>query len=154
MGFDGVGSRLVLPVEAVPHGAEYALEFEIMPDTADNQMLLRTRYVGGKDCGLVVTVEDGTVRVSHFGILLVPRHYDTTAPLIPKRWNRIRIEKRYEKIVCTVNGKSKSFGYDRRALRFGPVTFGNDTTPGPGIPPGVKAFKGLLRFLRVCHAVD
>ncbi len=152
--FDGVGSRLVLPIEAVPHGAEYALEFEIMPDTADNQMLLRTRYVGGKDCGLVVTVEDGTVRVSHFGILLVPRHYDTTAPLIPKRWNRIRIEKRYEKIVCTVNGKSKSFGYDRRALRFGPVTFGNDTTPGPGIPPGVKAFKGLLRFLRVCHAVD
>ncbi len=152
--FDGVGSRLVLPIEAVPHGAEYALEFEIRPDTADNQVLLRTSYASERDCGLTVTVEDGTLRVSHFGILIVPRHFNTEAAVNPGQWNRIRIEKRYEKIVCTVNGKTKSFGYDRRARRFAPVIFGGDNSPGPGIPPGAKAFKGLLRSIRVHHAVD
>ena len=152
--FDGKGSRLTLPVEVVPHGAEYALELEIKPESATDQVLVRTPYVGGNDCGLDVTVQDGTVRVSHFGILIVPRHYDTGAQLKAGEWNTIRIAKRFERIECTVNGRSRSFGYDRRARRFAPVVIGGDNSPCPGIPQGAVPFKGLLRALRVTHFVE
>ena len=94
------------------------------------------------------------MRVSHFGILLVPRHFDTKLPLKAGEWNAIRLVKRYEKLFCTVNGQTKAFPYDRRPIRFAGAIFGGETQPGPGVPPDAASFKGLLRALRVRHFVE
>ena len=152
--FDGKGMRLTLPVEAIPHGAEYTVDFDIMPESDDNQMILRTVDVTGRDVGLSVALEDGTVRVSHIGIKIVPRRFDTRARLNVGAWNRIRVEKRFEEIVCFVNGAASRFPYDRRPRRFAPVIFGGDSSPGPVTPKNAKPFKGMLKSINVRHAVE
>lgn len=145
------GCYLTLPQEAIPRGAVYALSFEIKPAGAENQVLLRTRATDDHDCGLQLVLENGTLRISHFGILLVPRHFDTGFPLKPGEWNTVTIQKDFEKICATVNGQKREFGYDRRARRFQACVFGGNVAPGPGIPDTVAPFTGLLRALRVKH---
>jgi len=145
------GSYLTLPQEAIPRGAVYSLSFEVKPEAAENQVLLRTRATDDQDCGLQLVLENDTLRISHFGILLVPRHFDTGFPLKPGEWNTVTVQKDFEKIHCTVNGETKEFGYDRRARRFQACVFGGNVAPGPGIPEKVAPFTGFLRALRVTH---
>ncbi|MDD4017411.1 MAG: hypothetical protein PHV28_05650 [Kiritimatiellae bacterium] len=145
------GCYLTLPQEAIPRGAVYTLSFEVKPETAGNQVLLRSRGTDDHDCGLQLVLENGTLRVSHFGILLVPRHFDTGLPLKPGEWNTVTVQKDFETIRCTVNGTTKKFGYDRRARRFQACVFGGNVAPGPGIPEKAAPFTGLLRALRVRH---
>ena len=146
------GSYLSLPQEAIPRGAVYSFSFEVKPETTENQVFLRTRTTSDRDCGLQLVLVNGALQVSHFGVNLVPRHFDTGYPLKPNEWNIITIQKNFEKIRCTVNSKTKEFKYARRAKYFQACVFGGNVAPGPGIPEEIAPFTGFLRAIRVKHS--
>ena len=149
------GSYLVLPQEALPHGSEFTLSFEIKPDDADRYVLLRTRDVGSEDCGLELTVKGGTLHVSHRGVSMwTMPDFDTGLRVNAKAWNAITVAKALDRIVCTVNGRSKAFPYDRRARLFSGSVFGGNVSPGPNVPESIQPFNGFLRSLRIVHALE
>lgn len=149
--FDGHGSYLTLPAEVLPRGSAYTLDFEIRPETNGTYVLLRQQRADGRNVGLQLVVVGGKLRVSHFGVRLVPRHFDTGLSVPADTWSHIRITKDFESLSATVNGETFRTAYDRRADMFQGAVFGGNVEPGPGIPEGVCPFKGLLRQLSIKH---
>lgn len=149
--FDGKGSYLALPAEVIPRGSAYALDFEICPEANGDYVLLRQQRSDGRNVGLQLVVADGRLRVSHFGVKLVPRHFDTGLAVPNGQWSHVRLVKDFESIAVTVNGQTFRTAYDRRADMFQGAVFGSNIEPGPGMPEGVRPFKGLLRQLSVTH---
>ena len=150
--FDGKGSYLRLPQEVIPRGAPYTLEFEIKPDSVENQVLLRMRGVTGADEALQLVIIDGALEVTHFGIQMWGvKPWKTGLKPLPGEWNRISVTKDFKSIACTVNGKKWSVPYERRARHFNDAIFGSNVKAGSGVPEGTKPFKGLLRSLHVTH---
>lgn len=148
------GSYMILPREAIPHGSEFTMEFEIKPDDADNYVLLRTRDCTSKECGLELFVKGGTLHASYRGVKLYKMpDFDTGRNLPVGKWNSVKVEKTFSAISVTVNGATKSFAYDRRARLFSASVFGGNVAPGELIPEGVKPFNGYLRGLRITHSV-
>ena len=149
--FDGKGSYLALPAEVIPRGSAYALDFEICPEANGDYVLLRQQRADGRNVGLQLVVADGRLRVSHFGVKLVPRHFDTGLAVPNGRWSHVRLVKDFESIAVSVDGQTFRTAYDRRADMFQGAVFGSNIEPGPGMPEGVRPFKGLLRQLSVTH---
>ncbi len=149
--FDGKGSYLALPAEVIPRGSVYTLDFEICPEANGDYVLLRQQRADGRNVGLQLVVANGQLRVSHFGVKLVPRHFDTGLAVPNGQWSHVRLVKGFESISVTVNGQTFRTAYDRRADMFQGAVFGCNIEPGPGIPEGVRPFKGLLRQLSVKH---
>lgn len=90
------GSYLVLPQETLPHGSEFTLSFEIKPDDADSYVLLRTRDVGGEDCGLELFVKGGTLHVSHRGVSMwTMPDFDTGIRVMRRSGMRSRSSRRW-----------------------------------------------------------
>jgi hypothetical protein len=146
------GSYLILPREAIPHGSEFTMEFELWPEDADNYVLLRTRDCTGQDCGLELFVKGGVLHASYRGRRMYRQSdFDSGMKLNAKKWNSVKIEKSFACITVTINGKSKRFGYDRRARLFSASVFGGNVAPGELIPKGIKPFNGFLRKLKLRH---
>lgn len=149
------GSYLWLPHEAVPRSAQYSLEFEIKPRDVSDQVLIRSYSVDGRECHLRVLLVGGSIHVSYFGAnLYTVKDFDTKAKISSGEWNRVKIVKTFDRIVCDVNDVQTSFPCDRRGKVFQQVTFGGNVVPGEKIPVGTGPFRGLLRKLRVRHLVS
>jgi hypothetical protein len=147
--FDGKGSYLILPVEAVPRSAVFTIEFEIKPENSENQILLRSVAEG--QSGLQLVIENGCLKGTYLGLSIIPMHFNTKLRVIPGQWNKICITKDFKNIIFSLNGKVESFRYGRRGTSFKPTIFGGYVAPGPGIPKKISPFKGDLRYLRIIH---
>ena len=146
------GAYLSFPHEVIPRAAPFALEFEIKPETLENQVLIRTRSVSNDDTGLQLIIRDGRVMVTYFGkFLYTSKECDTQAKLKVGEWNKVRIEKDFKEIRCEVNGTKTRFPNDRRGRLFQGFVFGSNVAPGENVPEGVKPFAGRLRSFRICH---
>ena len=146
------GTYLCLPQEVIPRGAEYAVEFEIRPVSVKNQVLLRSSSTHTPDNGLQMTIKDGTVHLSFYGIAWYnPPDFDTKTSLRTGEWNVVRIVKRFEALECVVNGVKSVFDYDRRARAFSFHIFGSNLMPNETVGKGFSPFEGDLRALRISH---
>ena len=98
-------------------------------------------------------MKGGTLHVSHRGVSMwTMPDFDTGLRVNAKAWNAISVVKALDRIVCTVNGKAKSFAYDRRARLFSGSVFGGNVAPGKNDPEDMKPFNGFLGALRIVHA--
>lgn len=146
------GTYLCLPQEVIPRGAEYAVEFEIRPVSVKNQVLLRSSSTHTPDNGLQMTIKDGTVHLSFYGIAWYnPPDFDTKTSLRTGEWSVVRIVKRFEAIECVVNGAKSVFNYDRRARAFSFSIFGSNLMPNETVGKDFSPFEGDLRALRISH---
>lgn len=146
------GTYLCLPQEVIPRGAEYAVEFEIRPSSAKDQVLLRSSSTHTPDNGLQMTIKGGTVHLSFYGIAWYnPPDFDTKSSLRTGEWNVVRIGKRFEALECVVNGVKSVFRYDRRARAFSFHIFGSNLMPNETVGKDFAPFEGDLRALRISH---
>ncbi|MBR3689412.1 MAG: hypothetical protein IKL85_10100 [Lentisphaeria bacterium] len=152
--FDGTGQYISLPQEFIPVASGYSLEFEIKPDDDGNRVLLRMSHSGVHETTLRLVTENGSVMLSYFGRQLVPRHLRHRGKLRVGEWNRIKVAKSANVIVCTVNGEKAVLPYNRRGRTFQTAVFGSNVAPGAEIPADIKPFKGYLRNLSIRHGID
>jgi hypothetical protein len=150
--FNGNGDYMVIPPGAIPRSSRFTLEFEILPESNDDQVLLRSKNLG-RSSGLDLVISGGELRGIYHGIYHKAVIYNTGLKINYGEWNNIRVMKDFDTIVFMVNGKRKAFPYNRRGVRPTPYTFGSNTTPGPGIPAKCASFKGLLRSFSILHDI-
>ena len=152
--FDGTGEYLSLPQEFIPAGSGFTLVFEVKPDDAENRVLLRMSHSGLSETGLRLVTSDGSVKMSFFGRQHNPIHLDHRAKLRVGEWNRIKVEKFPNVIVCSVNGEKGTLPCNRHGRVFQTAVFGSNVAPGTALPEGMRPFKGLMRALQVRHGID
>lgn len=146
------GSFLQFPHETMPRGAPYTMTFEIRPDDAADQVLIRTRGVNDKEAHLTAFIKNGTLHLTPYGIGYY-RYPDLDSGLIvrPGEWNRIAIAKDFTRFRVVVNGHQKDFAYDRRARMYQGFVFGGNVQPGENLPVDIRPFTGCLRAFRIRH---
>ncbi len=151
--FSGRNEYFCLPQEVIPHNSCYTVDFEILPRSGADQILLRNR-LEGRSSGLELVIANGELRGIFYGRMHAPVIHDTGLKLKIGEWNRIRIFKKYTELVYEVNGQRKTFPYDRRAERFSQGVFGALPAPGSGIPEKAASFNGDLRKFRIVHFIE
>jgi hypothetical protein len=146
------GSYLQFPHETILRGAPYTIAFEIRPDDASDQVLIRTSGIGDQEAHFSLIVKDGTLRLTPYGVsyYLYPE-FDTKLKVLGGEWNRIAVSRNFEKYTIMVNGETREFGYTRRSRLFQGFSFGGNVAPGKNIPEGIRPFTGFLRAMRVRH---
>ena len=154
--FDGRGSFLRLPQEAIPRGAVYTLDFEILPESGEDQVLLRMQNSSGNDSGLTLAIVGGQLEAAHRGVSMWgERSWSTGLGLNVGEWNAVSVVKDFSSLTCTVNGKAFTQPYTRRAQFFSDAIFGGNVSPNEnfGLRAGIRPFKGLLRSIAVRHGL-
>ena len=146
------GSFLQFPHETMLRGTPYTIAFEIRPDDASDQVLIRTLGAGDKEAQLSLIIRDGTLHLTPYGICYYRYpDFDSGLKVRPGEWNRIVVTRDYMRFRLVVNGESKDFPYDRRARLYQGFVFGSNVQPGTNIPEGIRPFTGFLRAFRVRH---
>ena len=147
------GSFLQFPHETMLRGSPWTMDFEIKPDDASDQVLIRTLGVGNKEAQLSLVIKDGTVHLTPYGISYYRYpDFDSGVKIRPGEWNRIVVSRDYARFRLVVNGESRDFPYARRARLYQGFVFGCNVQPGANIPDGIRPFAGFLRAFRVKHA--
>ncbi|MCQ2391229.1 MAG: LamG domain-containing protein [Kiritimatiellae bacterium] len=146
------GAFLQFPHETMLRGTPYAMAFEIRPDDASDQVLIRTLGVGNKEAQMSLVIRDGTLHLTPYGVC----HYrypdfDSGFRIRPGVWNRIVVARDYTRFRLTVNGECRDFPYGRRARLYQGFVFGSNVQAGANIPDGIRPFTGYLRAFRVRH---
>ena len=149
--FDGSGQYVTFPKETIPCDSEYAVRFEMKPDTADNQVLLRMLAQTETETTLRLLVKDGELYLSHFGFCLVPQHFMTGLKVRPGVWQTVKVVRRADGFDVALDEQKKHIPYGRWGLIGQSVIFGSNIQPGRETPQGLKAYSGLLRSFRVQH---
>ena len=146
------GSFLQFAQGVMPRGAPYTIAFEIRPDDASDQSLIRTAGSANREAQLALTVKDGTVHLTPYGVsyYLYP-DFDTKCRIKPGEWNLIVVSRDFGKFVLMVNGERREFPYDRRGRLYEGFAFAGNVAPGKNIPEGIRPFTGFLRAFRVRH---
>ena len=143
--FDGTGTYLELPREALPRRGAFTLELEVRPATDRDQCLLTTRTVGHQN-GLGLSIVGGklhaTFRAEDWSTVSCPTELSVPAGA----WSTIRVRHDFEKLTLAVNGRDESFPVTMPAYNIGFTLIGE----------GWKGswFAGDLRRLRVAHHAE
>ncbi|HPO71641.1 MAG TPA: hypothetical protein PLJ31_02675 [Armatimonadota bacterium] len=143
--FDGTGTYLELPREALPRRGAFTLELEVRPATDRDQCLLTTRTVGHQN-GLGLSIVGGklhaTFRAEDWSTVSCPTELSVPAGA----WSTIRVRHDFEKLTIAVNGRDESFPVTMPAYNIGFTLIGE----------GWKGswFAGDLRRLRVAHHAE
>jgi len=150
--FDGIGTFIHLPREALPRRSSFTLEFEIKPEADKDANLLLVR--AHRPASLSVAIRDGMLHATYFNDQAKLQTIATNLPIPVGQWSTVRVSYDLESMKLWVNdqmtqGVVAGPGYD-----FGPIVFGGfgETSrqfdPQTGNPGW---FKGLLRSLRIKH---
>ena len=146
------GSYLQFPPETMLRGTPYTIAFDIRPDDASDQVLIRTSGIGDSEAQLSLVIKGGTVRLTPYGVSYFRYpEFDSALAVKPGEWNRIVISRDYSKFRIMVNGEARDFPYTRRARLFQGFSFGGNVAPGRNIPEGIRPFTGFMRAFRVRH---
>jgi hypothetical protein len=146
------GSYLQFPHETLLRGTPYTVAFDIRPDDASDQVLIRTSGIGDTEAHFSLIVKDGTVRLTPYGVSYFRYpEFDSALAIKPGEWNRIAVSRDYGKYRIMVNGESRDFPYSRRGRLYQGFSFGGNVAPGANIPDGIRPFTGFMRAFRVRH---
>ncbi|MDF1816702.1 MAG: laminin G domain-containing protein [Verrucomicrobiales bacterium] len=140
--FDGHGTYLELPREALPWHGAFTLEFEVKPKTDRDQVLLVNGALGRRH-GLRLDIQDGRLLASFWDAKWKTHSLHTRLRVPPETWTKIRVRRDFETITLNVGESSKSFPVTHPAGNTGFTVFG----------AGWKgnAFAGRLRGLVIDH---
>jgi len=151
--FDGIGTYILLPREALPLRGPFLLSLEVMLRTTQKPQLLfahRTYRVSS----LMLYVRDGRLRGSFAG---QKGHYafDTTLQIEPRQWTKIEAIHDFVTMRLRVNDREESFTCPGPGLNLGLCVIGGYGTGGrTGNAPGnVWWLDARLRSLRITHSV-
>jgi len=140
--FDGEGTYLELPREAIPSRGAFTLRFEVKPKTADDQNLLINGAVT-RQHGLSLEIQNGKLLASFRDADWNSHRWKTQLPVPAGTWSRIRVRCDFETITLSVGDVSESYPLMQAASNIGLTVFGAGWKG--------KAFKGRLRGLEIEH---
>jgi hypothetical protein len=145
LSFDGVGTYLELPREALPLRGAFTLGFDIRPASAQNQVLLTNRVVGSMK-GLSLEIRDGKLYGTFIDTTWKSQLFPTNLAIPVNAWSTIKVRYDFEKLTFSVNGKSESFPQSLPASSVGFTIIGE----------GWKGnwFKGDVRNLHITHNAE
>ncbi len=143
--FSGKGMNLALPQGALPRRSAFTISFEIKPENVQKKQYLisnRQTLPGALDH---LWIEKSTLRAMYVNNQIRSFVHDSKLPLLPGQWNKVKVIYDLEHLIFEVNG----------------VKSGKFAAPGPGLYDTAtlvgtwkrKPFKGLLRNLRITHAI-
>ncbi len=142
--FDGEGTYLELPREAIPSRGAFTLGFEVKPKTAEDQYLMINGAVT-RQYGLALQIEDGKLLASFRDAEWNSHRWPTELPVPPGAWSKVEVRCDFEKITLSVGEKFESYPLAQPASNIGFTVFG---AAWKG-----KAFEGRLRGLEIEHNV-
>lgn len=140
--FDGKGTYLELPREALPRHGAFTFGFEIKPATGKDQFLLVNRTVSAQN-GLILEIRDGKLQASFRDADAKANVFPTNLAVPANRWSTVQLRYDFEKLTLTVNGQSKSFPLSLPAFNIGFTVVGEGWTG--------NWYEGRLRKLRILH---
>ncbi len=153
--FDGVDDYLTLPIEAFPLNA-FTFRAEFCPHYGAEDMVL-FRHSALWRASLCLFIRNGKL-YAMWGDrdLHDPEHstarFDTGLDVANDAWNALEVSYDFHNIVFRLNGREKSYPFDRRGYVFRPAIFGGHIVTAD-IAPSRKLvwFKGDLRALGIHH---
>ena len=149
--FDGKGTYVVIPREALPRG-EFTLSFKIKPQSQESQVIFK--HQGIIIGSLILMLENGKLVATFTDSLTKTTTFNTGLPIPTDKWSQLKVRYDYKKLTFSVNGKLKSYPFNKRALYFGTCVFGGHTKPRYGVKKGMKFFKGFLKNIRILQNAD
>jgi len=149
--FDGIGTNLTIPKEALPCGS-FTLEFDMKPASKNPQVLFRHygTYIGS----LTVMLKNSKLYCTYSSRDTSTTEFDTGLPVVIGQWNKIQISYNMKELIYKVNNETKSYKFSGKPLYFMPSTFGGHTKIGFGIKEQMNFFKGDLRKFRIIHKAE
>lgn len=150
--FNGKYDNLTFYPAVFPLGA-FTVEFEIKPEDAGDMILLRHNN-GRQVSGLNAFIVGGKLMLGYVGKSGNYTPMPTNLPVVPGKWNKIRIVYDLREFKASVNGQQwKTPGTDRGVAIAGLIFGGNSASaflpePRPGF------FKGELKSLRICQNAE
>lgn len=140
--FDGVGTYLELPREALPWRGAFTMIFDIMPTSSADQGILINRVVGSQQ-GLALSIREGklhgTFRAGDWKL----HSWSTDLPVPPDVWSTITVRYDFEQMTLAVNDRKATFPLSLPASNIGFTIIGEGA--------GGNWLSGSLRRLRIVH---
>jgi hypothetical protein len=141
--FDGAGTYLELPREALPWRGAFTLSFEVKPANAKDQTLLINHAVTQQN-GLWLGIKDGKLEATFRDADWKTNQFPTELAVTPGVWSKIEVRYDFQNLTLSVNGKSQSFPQTLPAMNIGFPVFGEGWR-------GSNWFEGRLRNLKIAH---
>jgi hypothetical protein len=140
--FDGVGTYLEMPREALPWHGSFTIDFDVKPDSSKDQSLL-INGTGARQNGFALDIKDGKLQASFMDANWEMQRFATSLSVPSNAWSTIHASYDFEKLNVSVNGKSESFPLTLPASNIGFTVIGAGWTGNP--------FAGRLRNLHIVH---
>ncbi|MEX2579692.1 MAG: laminin G domain-containing protein [Verrucomicrobiales bacterium] len=150
--FDGVGTFVHLPREALPRRGSFTLSFGIKPEVDKNAHLFLART--HRSSSLELGIEDGKLRASYFGKGLNMQRVETDLDVPVGEWSTIRVSYDLESMTLSVGDRTFEGDVTGPGFDFSPIVFGGFGATDATFDPGTGNtgwFKGLMRGLRIEH---
>lgn len=143
LAFDGIGTYMILPREAMPWRGAFTLSFEVKPGHTKDQVLLFNRVLSNRQMGLKLEIRSGQLWASYRnGAYQFPTEFAIPAG----RWSAVTVRYDLENLTLGVDGHEASFPLAGPASNVGFTVIGDG---GRG-----KGFVGQLRNLRIVHGAN
>jgi len=140
--FDGEGTYLELPREAIPWRGAFTLSFDVKPkDDADQYLFVNGTVT--HQYGLALQIRDGKLHASFLDADWQSHQWQTELPVPPDVWSTIRVRTDFEEITVSVDDRTESFSLTLPAFNIGFTVFGANWKGKP--------FEGRLRGLTIEH---
>ena len=142
--FDGKGTYLELPREAIPSRGAFTLRCGVKPKTGDDQYL----FVNGtvtRQYGLALQIENGKLLGSLRDAQWINHRWQTDLAVPAGEWSQIEVRCDFETVTLSVGDESVTYPLTQHASNVGFTVFG---AAWKG-----KAFEGRLRGLEIDHNV-
>jgi hypothetical protein len=143
--FDGAGTYLELPREAIPWHGAFTIDFDIKLNSGKDQSLL-VNGTTARQNGLALDIKDDKLQASFKDADWNIDRFATNLVVPPNVWSSIHLRYDFEKLTISVNGKSESFPLTLPASNIGFTIFGASWTG--------NAFAGRLRNLHIVHDAE
>jgi hypothetical protein len=140
--FDGKGTYLELPREAIPSRGAFTLRFDVKPKTVGDQSLLINGTVT-RQYGLALEIQGGKLLASFRDAAWNSHRWPTELPVPAAVWSKILVRCDFERITLSVGEKSESYPLTHAASNIGFTVFGAGWKGEP--------FEGRLRNLEIKH---
>ena len=152
LSFDGRGQYVIFPRETFPCDREFAVEFSMKALSATNQVLLRVVDGAGDEQNVRLLVEDGALRITHFGRTYGVMHdYRTDLKIRPGKWQTVRLVRGKGRLELSLDGEKRGYECQFPARNVQSVIFGANVHNGVGMKGEYRPFCGFLRSFHVVH---
>ena len=141
--FDGAGTYLELPREALPWRGAWTLTFEVKPVGVKDQTFWINHAVTQQN-GLWLGIKGGKLQASFRDADWKTHLFPSELAVSPDVWSRVEARYDFKNLTLSVNGKSQSFAETLPAMNIGFPVFGEGWQ-------GSNWFEGRMRDLKIVH---